>query len=185
MNEVPGVRSDVMPYGGVKDSGAGREGPPLRDRRTHRHPHGSDSPQRQGRPDHAWPANHHPRRAKLRLPRHSVRRPPERCRATDTGERPPLCTGQPDLLVRGDWPVHKGAGLLRLCARGGQPGRRLVVGPCTRWELRVRVGAYGRRQPREWRMDAVCLAIGVEPRDRSAGALADCLTSLARRGRLG
>jgi acyl-CoA reductase-like NAD-dependent aldehyde dehydrogenase len=27
VNEVPGFRSDVMPYGGVKDSGAGREGP--------------------------------------------------------------------------------------------------------------------------------------------------------------
>jgi acyl-CoA reductase-like NAD-dependent aldehyde dehydrogenase len=27
INEVPGFRSDVMPYGGVKDSGAGREGP--------------------------------------------------------------------------------------------------------------------------------------------------------------
>ncbi len=26
VNEVPGFRSDVMPYGGVKDSGAGREG---------------------------------------------------------------------------------------------------------------------------------------------------------------
>jgi acyl-CoA reductase-like NAD-dependent aldehyde dehydrogenase len=27
VNERPGFRSDVMPYGGVKDSGAGREGP--------------------------------------------------------------------------------------------------------------------------------------------------------------
>jgi acyl-CoA reductase-like NAD-dependent aldehyde dehydrogenase len=27
INEVPGFRSDVMPYGGVKDSGTGREGP--------------------------------------------------------------------------------------------------------------------------------------------------------------
>jgi acyl-CoA reductase-like NAD-dependent aldehyde dehydrogenase len=27
VNEVPGFRSDVMPYGGVKDSGKGREGP--------------------------------------------------------------------------------------------------------------------------------------------------------------
>ena len=27
VNEVPGFRSDVMPYGGVKDSGTGREGP--------------------------------------------------------------------------------------------------------------------------------------------------------------
>lgn len=27
INEVPGFRSDVMPYGGVKDSGSGREGP--------------------------------------------------------------------------------------------------------------------------------------------------------------
>jgi acyl-CoA reductase-like NAD-dependent aldehyde dehydrogenase len=27
VNEIPGFRSDVMPYGGVKDSGAGREGP--------------------------------------------------------------------------------------------------------------------------------------------------------------
>lgn len=27
VNEVPGFRSDAMPYGGVKDSGAGREGP--------------------------------------------------------------------------------------------------------------------------------------------------------------
>jgi acyl-CoA reductase-like NAD-dependent aldehyde dehydrogenase len=27
VNEVPGFRADNMPYGGVKDSGAGREGP--------------------------------------------------------------------------------------------------------------------------------------------------------------
>jgi acyl-CoA reductase-like NAD-dependent aldehyde dehydrogenase len=27
VNEVPGFRSDYMPYGGVKDSGIGREGP--------------------------------------------------------------------------------------------------------------------------------------------------------------
>jgi acyl-CoA reductase-like NAD-dependent aldehyde dehydrogenase len=27
INEVPGFRSDIMPYGGVKDSGIGREGP--------------------------------------------------------------------------------------------------------------------------------------------------------------
>jgi len=27
VNEVPGYRSDTMPYGGVKDSGVGREGP--------------------------------------------------------------------------------------------------------------------------------------------------------------
>ena len=27
INEVPGFRSDVAPYGGVKDSGIGREGP--------------------------------------------------------------------------------------------------------------------------------------------------------------
>lgn len=27
VNEVPGFRSDIMPYGGVKDSGLGREGP--------------------------------------------------------------------------------------------------------------------------------------------------------------
>jgi acyl-CoA reductase-like NAD-dependent aldehyde dehydrogenase len=27
VNEVPGFRSDVMPYGGTKDSGVGREGP--------------------------------------------------------------------------------------------------------------------------------------------------------------
>jgi acyl-CoA reductase-like NAD-dependent aldehyde dehydrogenase len=27
INEVPGFRSDVMPYGGVKESGTGREGP--------------------------------------------------------------------------------------------------------------------------------------------------------------
>ena len=27
VNEVPGFRSDSMPYGGVKDSGIGREGP--------------------------------------------------------------------------------------------------------------------------------------------------------------
>ena len=27
INEVPGFRSDTMPYGGVKDSGIGREGP--------------------------------------------------------------------------------------------------------------------------------------------------------------
>ncbi|MGH9067795.1 MAG: aldehyde dehydrogenase family protein [Acidimicrobiales bacterium] len=27
VNEVPGFRSDIMPYGGVKDSGTGREGP--------------------------------------------------------------------------------------------------------------------------------------------------------------
>ncbi|MGJ9402108.1 aldehyde dehydrogenase family protein [Arthrobacter sp. KK5.5] len=27
VNEIPGFRSDIMPYGGVKDSGSGREGP--------------------------------------------------------------------------------------------------------------------------------------------------------------
>ena len=27
VNEVPGFRSDIAPYGGVKDSGIGREGP--------------------------------------------------------------------------------------------------------------------------------------------------------------
>ncbi|SEN21700.1 MULTISPECIES: aldehyde dehydrogenase family protein [Cryobacterium] len=27
VNEIPGFRSDIMPYGGVKDSGTGREGP--------------------------------------------------------------------------------------------------------------------------------------------------------------
>ena len=27
VNEVPGFRADAMPYGGVKDSGIGREGP--------------------------------------------------------------------------------------------------------------------------------------------------------------
>ncbi len=27
INEVPGYRADNMPYGGVKDSGLGREGP--------------------------------------------------------------------------------------------------------------------------------------------------------------
>ena len=27
VNEVPGFRGDAMPYGGVKDSGSGREGP--------------------------------------------------------------------------------------------------------------------------------------------------------------
>jgi acyl-CoA reductase-like NAD-dependent aldehyde dehydrogenase len=27
VNEVPGFRADNMPYGGVKDSGVGREGP--------------------------------------------------------------------------------------------------------------------------------------------------------------
>ena len=27
VNEVPGFRADNMPYGGVKDSGTGREGP--------------------------------------------------------------------------------------------------------------------------------------------------------------
>jgi acyl-CoA reductase-like NAD-dependent aldehyde dehydrogenase len=27
VNELPGFRSDTMPYGGVKDSGIGREGP--------------------------------------------------------------------------------------------------------------------------------------------------------------
>ena len=27
VNEVPGFRSDIQPYGGVKDSGSGREGP--------------------------------------------------------------------------------------------------------------------------------------------------------------
>ena len=27
INEVPGFRADSMPYGGVKDSGIGREGP--------------------------------------------------------------------------------------------------------------------------------------------------------------
>ena len=27
VNDVPGFRADTMPYGGVKDSGVGREGP--------------------------------------------------------------------------------------------------------------------------------------------------------------
>ena len=27
VNDVPGFRADTMPYGGVKDSGIGREGP--------------------------------------------------------------------------------------------------------------------------------------------------------------
>ena len=27
VNQIPGFRSDVMPYGGVRDSGVGREGP--------------------------------------------------------------------------------------------------------------------------------------------------------------
>jgi acyl-CoA reductase-like NAD-dependent aldehyde dehydrogenase len=27
VNDAPGFRSDTMPYGGVKDSGIGREGP--------------------------------------------------------------------------------------------------------------------------------------------------------------
>ena len=44
----------------------------------------------------------------------------------------PLCTGWPDLLEGSGWPVHKGAGLLRLCARGGRLGRRFVVRPCTK-----------------------------------------------------
>jgi hypothetical protein len=46
--------------------------------------------------------------------------------------RSPLCTGVPDLLEGTGWPVHKGACLLRLCARGGRLGPCFVVGPCTK-----------------------------------------------------
>jgi hypothetical protein len=47
-------------------------------------------------------------------------------------EPPPLCMGQLVSLEGSGWLVHKGAGLLRLCARDGRPGRRFAVGPCAK-----------------------------------------------------
>lgn len=44
VNEVPGFRSDVMPYGGVKDSGVGREGPRFAIEEPDRDPDGDHPP---------------------------------------------------------------------------------------------------------------------------------------------
>ena len=46
VNDVPTYRIDHMPYGGVKDSGLGRRGPALRDRRHDRDPDHGRSPSR-------------------------------------------------------------------------------------------------------------------------------------------
>jgi hypothetical protein len=48
--------------------------------------------------------------------------------------------GPAGLVGQGWLSGAQGAGLLGLRAHSGQPGRRLVVEPCTKWKPRVRVG---------------------------------------------